>query len=143
MRSSDEPSFLIKAGGDLRCNFFHRPPNHIAAKPDLQQFLYRVTPRRLPEDARYRLTAFLGIDQIQLADALFAKTPSTGDTLITGASPNRPRQFAVPFLDLSASAGAVQKLTLPVKQHLIRTINGSFRVTGLLGLEADSHQVCG
>ncbi|NBP48056.1 MAG: helix-turn-helix transcriptional regulator [Alphaproteobacteria bacterium] len=71
----------------------------------MQQFLYRGTPRRLPEDARYRLAAFLGIDQIQLADALFAKTPSTGDTLITGASQNRPRQFAVPFLDLSASAG--------------------------------------
>ena len=45
--------------------------NHIARAD--QQFLYRGTPRRLPEDARYRLAAFLGIDQIQLADALFAK----------------------------------------------------------------------
>ena len=36
------------------------------------------------------------------------------------------------FLTFRQVLAAVQKLTLPVKQHLIRTINGSFRVTGLI-----------
>ena len=45
----------------------------------LQQFLHRGTPRHLPEDVRHRLAASLDIDQ--------------------------SRQFAVPFFDLSASAG--------------------------------------
>ena len=45
----------------------------------LQQFLHRGTPRRLPQDVRHRLAAFLDIDQ--------------------------SRQFAVPFFDLLASAG--------------------------------------
>jgi hypothetical protein len=45
----------------------------------LQQFLHRGTPRRLPEDVRHRLAAFLDMDQ--------------------------SRQFAVLFFDLSASAG--------------------------------------
>ena len=116
--------------------------NHIARAD--QQFLYRGTPRRLPEDARYRLAAFLGIDQIQLADALFAKTPSTGDTLITGASPNRHRQFALQFLDLSASAGGgaeadiASETTSDPDNQWIFTRHWLARLGG-----ADSRQVCG
>jgi len=49
--------------------------------------------------------AFLGIDQAQLADALFATTLATDDNVINGTSPNQRRQLALPFLDLSASAG--------------------------------------
>jgi hypothetical protein len=53
----------------------------------LQQFLHRGTPRRLPEDVRHRLAAFLDIDQSRLA----------GNNSIIGASPHQSRQFAVPF----------------------------------------------
>jgi len=49
--------------------------------------------------------AFLGIDQAQLADALFATTLATDDNVINGTSRNQRRQQALPFLDLSASAG--------------------------------------
>ena len=49
--------------------------------------------------------AFLGIDQAQLADALFATTLATDDNVINGTSPNQRRQLALQFLDLSASAG--------------------------------------
>jgi len=36
--------------------------------------------------------AFLGIDQAQLADALFATTLATDDNVINGTSPNQRRQ---------------------------------------------------
>ena len=68
----------------------------------LQQFLHRGTPRRLPEDVRHRLAAFLDIDQSRLA----------GNNSIIGASPHQSRQFAVPFFDLSASAGGGTQIDL-------------------------------
>ncbi len=62
----------------------------------LQQFLYRGTPRQLPELARHRLASYLGIDQRYLMDT---KIP------ISGRIPLGGRQIAVPFLNLAADAG--------------------------------------
>jgi len=85
-----------------------------------------------------------------------AQSPKSGKTrpakvkrhrLATRSSPVPARtglaNLRCHFLTFRQVLAAVQKLTLPVKQHLVGTINGSLRVTGLLGLEADSHQVCG
>jgi len=46
----------------------------------MQQFLHRGTPRYLPENARHRLAACLGLDQRQLVD-------STLFIPVTGQSP--------------------------------------------------------
>lgn len=60
----------------------------------LQQFLYRGSPRRLPEDARHQLAALLACDHRTLLPpedaAAFAK-PTTGQ--------------AIPFFPIHASAG--------------------------------------
>ena len=64
----------------------------------MQQFLHRRTPRHLPENARHRLAACLGLDQRQLVDsALFIP--------VTGQSPASESSREVPFLDVAASAG--------------------------------------
>jgi hypothetical protein len=74
----------------------------------LQQFLHRGTPRRLPEDVRHRLAAFLDIDQ--------------------------SRQFAVPFLIFRQAPATAHKSTLPARRHKIPIINGFFHANGLPSL---------
>jgi len=61
----------------------------------LQQFLYRESPRRLPEEARHRLATILDIDQQQLADR----------HLSAAMSDRPPAQISVPFFDVRAAAG--------------------------------------
>ena len=51
---------------------------------------------------RHQLAALLDIDQSRLA----------GNNSIIGASPHQSRQFAVPFFDLSASAGGGNQIDL-------------------------------
>ena len=70
----------------------------------LQQFLFRGSPRRLPEEARHALAAMLGIDQQILAD--LPQSPH----MSTGPSSGRPaaspaNQILVPLFDVRAAAG--------------------------------------
>ena len=60
----------------------------------LQQFLFRGSPRRLPEEARHMLADMLGIDQQSLAD------------LPAPAGADRPSgRIPVPLFDVQAAAG--------------------------------------
>ena len=61
----------------------------------LQQFLYRKSPRRLPEDARHHLATILDIDHQLLADP----------HLSAGLSDQPPGQITVPLFDVRAAAG--------------------------------------
>lgn len=58
----------------------------------LHQFLYRKTPKQLPEDVRYKLAALLGLHESELRDS------ETSDISI-------PDAVAVTWLDMHASAG--------------------------------------
>ena len=61
----------------------------------LQQFLYRESPRSLPEEARHRLATILDIDQQQLADR----------HLSAAMSDRPPAQISVPFFYVRVAAG--------------------------------------
>ena len=65
----------------------------------LQQFLERGTPRHLPEALRYKLADFLGIHQQTLL-------PRQWQQDIHGARPTASHVRAIPFIDVTASAGA-------------------------------------
>ena len=84
----------------------------------LQQFLYRGTPRRLPEDVRHQLAAFLDIDQSRLA----------GKNIITGASPQ--------------ARAAARKSILPARPHMTPIVSGCFRANGLPSLAAGKPPPC-
>ena len=60
----------------------------------LQQFLFRGSPRRLPEEARHMLADMLGIDQQSLADL---PAPAGADRL--------SNRIPVPLFDVQAAAG--------------------------------------
>ena len=65
----------------------------------LQQFLERGTPRHLPEALRYKLADFLGIHQQTLL-------PRQWQQDIHGSRPTASHVRAIPFIDVTASAGA-------------------------------------
>ena len=107
----------------------------------LQQFLERGTPRQLPEELRYKLANFLGISQHKLA-------PRHWQTGIHGSSPAGSHLRAVPFIDVSASAGAgsvidavedhaVEQWHFP-KTWLQQHANGQIESLKLLTVRGDS-----
>ena len=107
----------------------------------LQQFLERGTPRQLPEELRYKLANFLGISQHKLA-------PRHWQTGIHGSSPAGSHLRAVPFIDVSASAGAggvidavedhaVEQWHFP-KTWLQQHANGQIESLKLLTVSGDS-----
>jgi len=107
----------------------------------LQQFLERGTPRQLPEELRYKLANFLGISQHRLA-------PLHWQTGIHGSSPAGSHLRAVPFIDVSASAGAgsvidavedhaVEQWHFP-KTWLQQHANGQIESLKLLTVSGDS-----
>jgi len=62
----------------------------------LQQFIHRLSPRKLPEDVRHQLANYLGIDQQQLVGTPTDDTRAVSS--IHGASPHAAHVCAVPFL---------------------------------------------
>jgi len=58
----------------------------------LHQYLYRGTPRRLPEEIRHKLAILLNIDEESLRDDDAARRPT-------------PFYFTIPFIEVQASAG--------------------------------------
>ena len=78
----------------------------------LQQFLFRGSPRRLPEEARHALAAMLGIDQQILAYLPQSPPMSSGPSPDPSFVPSSRRsaaspanQIPVPLFDVRAAAG--------------------------------------